>query len=68
MKSKNEILMENIKALCAKKKITIMQLEDDASLARGTVYRWDKSTPSLDSVTKVAEYFKVKVDYLIKEH
>lgn len=61
------MLLENIKALCAKKKITIMKLEDETGLKRGTVYRWDKSIPSGKSLQIVARYFKVSVNRLLKD-
>lgn len=60
------MLLNNIKALCAKKKITIMKLEDETGLKRGTVYRWDKSIPSVKSLQLVAQYFKVSMDRLLR--
>ena len=63
----NNLLYNNIKELCAKKNTTINKLEDEAGLARGTIYRWDKSMPSLDSVYKVAKCLNVTINRLLKE-
>lgn len=43
-----------------------MKLEDETGLPRGTVYRWDKSAPNIKSLQKVAQYFKVTIDRLLK--
>lgn len=60
------MLKENIQDLCDKKKITIMKLEDETGLPRGTVYRWDKAAPNVKSLLKVAQYFHVTIDRLLK--
>ena len=61
-----DTLSDNIKELCAKKKITIMKLEDETGLKRGTVYRWDKSIPSVKSLQLVSQYLKVSMDRLLR--
>lgn len=58
-------LVERIKTLCESNAITITQLESAAGIARGTIGRWDKSTPSVDKVAKVAEYFSITIDELL---
>ena len=60
------MLLDNIKELCSKKKITIMKLEDETGLKRGTVYRWDKSIPSVKSLQLVSQYLKVSMDRLLR--
>lgn len=41
--------------------------EKDAGLAQGSLKNWKngKSKPSLDAVSKIADYFNVSVDYLL---
>ncbi len=59
-------MVENIKALCAKRHISIAALERKAGLGNGVITRWDESSPRLESVLAVAKYFGVSVDSLLK--
>ena len=43
------------------------QIEEKVGLARGTIYRWDKYTPSATSVAMVARYLGVSTDFLLNE-
>lgn len=58
-------IVENIKSLCKTRNITIPKLELEIGLSKGSIYNWDKNSPSIDKIQKVAEYFKVSTDYLI---
>lgn len=58
-------MLENIQRLCKAKGIAISQLERDLDFGRGSIYKWDKSSPSIDKIQKVAEYFKVSVDVVL---
>lgn len=60
------MLLDNIKELCVRKKINITTLEKKAGLSNGTIGKWDKASPQLESVIKVAEALNVKVDTLIR--
>jgi len=61
------LLYQNIVVLCKGKGISIAKLEKETGLGNGTVGRWEKSSPSVENVKKVADYFKVSVDYLISQ-
>lgn len=61
------MLVEKIKELCAFQGITIKELERRAGLGNGTIRRWDDSSPALEKVIKVADYFGVSVETLLKE-
>lgn len=63
----NNIVLYNVKQLCAKKKINIAILERNSGLTNGAIGKWKKSKPQLESVVKVARYLKVSVDKLIRE-
>lgn len=43
------------------------KIEDNAGLGRGTLYRWDESTPSAEKISLVAKYLNVTVDYLLND-
>ncbi|WP_328803769.1 helix-turn-helix domain-containing protein [Paenibacillus sp. USDA918EY] len=58
-------MLENIQRLCKARGIAISQLERDLDFGRGAIYKWDKSSPSIDKVQKVAEYFKESVDVVL---
>lgn len=58
-------LVERIQDLCSSKNTTLIGLEREIGLGRGTIRNWDKNSPSIDRVQKVAEYFGVSTDYLL---
>lgn len=58
-------LTERIKALCDGKNTTFAGLERDLQLGQGTIRKWDKSSPSIEKLQKVADYFDVSLDYLV---
>lgn len=58
-------LVSNIQLLCDQNSISIPKLEKDLGFGKGSMYKWDKNSPSIDKVEKVADYFKVSLDYLL---
>lgn len=58
-------LVENIKSLCAKSGTSVPKLEKELGFGKGAIYNWDKNSPSLDKLKKVAAYFNRTLDYLI---
>lgn len=61
------MLLKNIRRLCSEKSVAIAKLERETGIGNGTIGRWDISSPSIENVQKVAEYFGVTVDELIKK-
>lgn len=59
------MIFENILALCKEKKISISRLEREVGLGNGTISRWKTSSPNVDSLKAVADFFGVTVDRLI---
>lgn len=59
-------LLENIKSLCKKNKISQRKLEKDLGLSNGSSSKWVKSSPSGDVLQKLADYFSVSIDYLMR--
>ncbi len=57
--------VSNIQSLCKKHNTTIPKLEKDLAFGKGSIYKWDKNSPSVDKLQKVADYFKVSTDYLL---
>lgn len=54
-----------IKELAYAQKISIRRLEEKIGFGNGTINRWAKTTPGVDKLEKVADYFGVSVDYLL---
>lgn len=61
------MVYKNIKEIADKKGIPITVLEEKAGLARGTIFKWSDSSPTVANLKKVADLLKVKVDTLLKE-
>lgn len=61
------MLFERISALCKERGISIAKLEQEAKLGNATIRGWKDSSPRVDSLKRVADYFKCSVDDLLKE-
>lgn len=44
---------------------TVAELERLLNISNGTINKWDKAKPSVEALSKVADYFDVSVDYLL---
>ena len=62
------MLLENIRRLCSQKPVSIAKLERETGIGNGTIGRWDVSSPSIENVQKVAEYFGVSVGDLLADN
>ena len=59
-------LYDRIKYLCARDNITIAKLETDLGFGTSSIKKWEKtSSPSVNKLVKVADYFNVSLDYLM---
>lgn len=58
-------IVKKVKDLAYEKGISIAALEREIGLANGAIYKWDKSSPTIDKLSKVANYFNVSTDYLL---
>lgn len=61
-------LVDNIKRLCEQAGISISKLGTDLGFGNGAIYNWDKSSPSVDKILKVANYFNVSVDLILSSN
>lgn len=59
--------IEKIYKLMSEQGISATQLTKDANLTVGVMTQWKqgKQKPSADALSKIADYFKVSVDYLL---
>lgn len=58
-------LTERIRRLCIEHGDTLASLERKLDFGNGTIRRWEKTYPSGDKLSKVADYFNVSVDFLL---
>ena len=61
------MIYKNIISLCNTKNISVAKLERETGLSNGTVGKWKKTSPTIDNVVKVADFFGVTVDDLISK-
>lgn len=61
----NEKIVKSIKELCKKHNITANQLENKVGLSQGLISRWLKTTPSLDKIIDIADYFDISIDNVV---
>ncbi|WP_193312180.1 helix-turn-helix domain-containing protein [Schleiferilactobacillus harbinensis] len=58
-------IYQRIKDLAADRNISIAELERALNFANGSLYKWTKTSPSVEKVASVAAFFGVSVDYLL---
>lgn len=58
-------ILERIKELCENNGISVNEMAEQTGLSPNSVYKWDKQTPSVDKVERVAKFFGVSLDYLL---
>lgn len=58
-------LVEKIKSEAAKKNLNLKQLALKARMGENTIYKWNKQSPSSQSLQKVADVLGVTTDYLL---
>lgn len=56
---------ERIKEFAQLNGKSIRQIENDLKITHGNIKKWQKSTPSIDSVERIADYFGVSIDTLL---
>lgn len=57
------MILEKIEKLCKEKGISISALEKACQIGNGTISRWNESSPRLDNLKKVSNYFGVSIEY-----
>lgn len=60
------VLYHRIKWLCSQKGVPISKLESDLGFGNSSIKKWERvSSPSVNKVIAIANYFGVSVDYLL---
>ena len=58
-------LLDRVKELCRLKGISQGRMEKEIGISNGASSKWKTSSPSLDILKKLSEYFGVSIDYLM---
>ena len=58
-------MFERIAELCKERGISISRLERELGFGNATIRKWHESSPSVDKVKKVADYFGVTIESLV---
>lgn len=61
------MILKNITRLCKEKGVSVAKLEREVGIGNGTISRWGTSSPTINNIKAVAEYFGVSVDDLLQE-
>lgn len=57
-------LVQNIKKLAKSQNITVKDLGLKLGIGVSAVYKWEESSPKIETLQKVADYFNVSIDQL----
>ncbi len=60
------MIFDTVLNLCNKEGITIARLEKECGFGNATIRGWKESSPSVEKLKAVADYFHVSIEYLIK--
>lgn len=61
------MIFDRISTLCEENHITIAALERACSFGNATIRSWRTSSPGVDKLKSVADYFGVTIDELLRE-
>ena len=61
------MLYDKIEAMCQKNGVSVSALEKAVGLGNATIKGWVESSPKVDNLKKVADYFGCTIDDLMKE-
>ena len=61
----DNLLYDNVKAICKERNITISRLEAELGFPRSSIRKWNTNEPGVGKVKKVADYLKVNIERLI---
>ena len=59
--------LKKIEDLCRKNNISIAKLEKECGIGNATIRGWDTSSPKVENLKKVADYFGKDVSYFLKK-
>ena len=61
------MIFTNVSRLCKERGVSIARLERDLGIGNATIRNWNVSSPTVDKLKLVADYFGVTLDELLTE-
>ena len=61
------MILEKILKLAEKNSISVSCLEKTLGFGNGTIKKWGESSPSVNKLKKVADYFGVSIEYFLEQ-
>lgn len=61
------MIYDKIKSLAKQKRVSVAKIERDLDFGSGSISKWNRVTPSVVSLNKVAEYLDVPIEEFLKE-
>lgn len=61
------MILDNVKRLCRERGTSITELEKAVGIGTGSIYKWGKSSPSVNAAKLVADFFGVTVDEMLTD-
>lgn len=58
-------LLDRIKTLCKEKGVSQSKMEKDIGISNGASSKWKNSSPSMEILQKLSNYFEVSIEYLM---
>ncbi len=58
-------LLDNVKTLCKERGIPQRKMEQEIGISNGASSKWEKSSPSIEVLQKLSNYFDVSINYLM---
>lgn len=58
------MIYSKIKEIAKQKGISIYRIERELKLSNGSISKWNKSTPAVTTIEKVARYLEVPIEIL----
>lgn len=60
-------MYEKIVDLCKQQNISVSALEKKCGLGNATIQKWKDSRPNIDTLSKVAKYFGLPIEYFLAD-
>ena len=61
------MLYERIIALCKERGVAVARLERECGLGNATIRGWEVSSPTVERLKRVADYFGVSLDFFFTD-
>lgn len=60
-------LLDKVTSLCREKGISRRKMERDLGISNGSSSKWSSSSPSIEVIKKLSDYFDVSIDYFFSD-